>query len=266
MALEIPIPEREITIELRKLGDVVDALSDAVTAESVYQAVRGNPTRAGAVLDAIARGEAPPPEMESVRTTRSGIALTHRVLLAFADDGPAAGWPANARRVRARAEPRLDAWLGALLGSPDRVRCTVEYLDADGAVVRTDELHLGQLGLSPLDVLPIVGPEETEGSELVRRIAFRALNPLPAGVPGDASVRVVFDRDPAWGPEIVDFPAFGEVVRSVRELVGRARALAPADVATPGEDGGAAFEIIELKARADDVVVRAGSVLTDLER
>jgi hypothetical protein len=257
--------EREITIELRKLGDVVDALSDAVTAESVYQAVRGNPTRAGAVLDAIARGEAPPPELESVRTTRSGIALTHRVLLAFADDGPPAGWPADPRRVRARAEPRLDAWLGTLLGSPDRVRCNVEYLDAGGAVVRTEELHLGQLGLSPLDVLPIAGPEETEGSELVRRIVFRALNPVPAGVPGDASVRVVFDRDPAWGPEIVDFPAFGEVVRTVRELVGRARALSPADVATPGEDPGDAFDTVELEARGDDVLIRAGGVLTDLE-
>jgi hypothetical protein len=27
----------------------------------VYQAVRGNPTRAGADLEALARGEAPPP-------------------------------------------------------------------------------------------------------------------------------------------------------------------------------------------------------------
>ncbi len=257
--------EREITSELRKLGDVVDALSDAVTAESVFQAVRGNPTRAGAVLDAIARGETPPPELESVRTTRSGIALTHRVLLAFADDGPPADWPADSRRVRARAEPRLDAWLGALLGSPDRVRCNVEYLDADGTVVRTEELHLGQLGLSPLDVLPILGPEETEGSELVRRIAFRALNPLPPGVPHDASARVVFERDPEWSAEIVDFPAFGEVVRTVREMAGRARALSPADVATPGEDPGDAFDIAELEDRADAVVSRAGDVLADLE-
>jgi hypothetical protein len=257
--------EREITIELRKLGDVIDALSDAVTAESVYQAVRGNQTRAGAVLDAIARGEAPAPELESVRTTRSGIALTHRLLVAFTDDGPAPGWPADARRVRAGAEPRLDAWLGALLGSPDRVRCTVDYVDGGGEVVRTDELHLGQLGLSPLDVLPVIGPDEAEGSELVRRLEFRALNPLPAGVPGDASVRVVFDRDPAWAPDIVDFPAFGEVVRTVRELVGRAPALSPAAVATPGEDPGDAFDTVELKARADDVVARAGGVLTDLE-
>lgn len=257
--------ETAIARELTKLTDVVDALSDAVTAESVYQAVRGNPTRAGALLDAIARGDAPPPELDVARTTRSGIALTHRLLLCLQDEGPPPGWPADPRGARAPAEPRLDAWVGALLGSPDRVKCTIDYLDPDDVVVHSAELHLGLLGLSPLDVLPIIGPEEGEASELVRRIGFRALNPLPPGVPDDASVRVVFDRDPAWGPEIIDFPAFGELVRSVREMVGNARALAPADVATPGDDPGEAFDTIELQARADDSITRAGPILADLE-
>ena len=257
--------ETAISLELTKLTDVVDALSDAVTAESVFQAVRGNPTRAGALLDAMARGDAPPPELEVARTTRSGIALTHRLLLCLQDEGPPANWPADPRHARAPAEPRLDARAGALLGSPDRVKCRVDYRDADDVVVRSVQLHLGQLNLSPLDVLPIVGPEEGEGSELVRRIAFRALNPLPPGVPGDASVRVVFDRDPAWGPEIIDFPAFGELVRSVREMIGNARALAPADVATPGDDPGEAIDTIELQARADDAITRAGNVLADTE-
>ncbi len=64
--------EAAVSSELQKLADVIDAVSDAVTAESVYQAVRGNPTRSGAVLDAIARGEAPPPELEVVRTDSFG--------------------------------------------------------------------------------------------------------------------------------------------------------------------------------------------------
>jgi hypothetical protein len=257
--------ETAISLELTKLTDVVDALSDAVTAESVYQAVRGNPTRAGALLDAIARGDAPPPELEVARTTRSGIALMHRLLLCLQDEGPPADWPADPRRARAPAEPRLDAWAGALLGSPDRVTCTIDYLDADDVVVHSAELHLGVLGLSALDVLQVIGPEEGEASELVRRIRFRALNPLPPGVPDDASARVVFDRDPAWGPEIIDVPAFGELVRSVREMVGNARALAPADVATPGDDPGEAFDTIELQSRADDAITRAGNILADLE-
>ena len=66
--------------ELNALDDAVDAVSDAVVAESVYQAVRGNTARTASTLDAIARGEAPPPELEVVRTPRSGVALTHRVV------------------------------------------------------------------------------------------------------------------------------------------------------------------------------------------
>ena len=58
----------------------VDAVSDAWMAESVFQGVRGNPLRAAATVEAIAGGETPPPELEVVRTPRSGIALTHRLV------------------------------------------------------------------------------------------------------------------------------------------------------------------------------------------
>ena len=58
--------------ELIDLDDAVDAVSDALLAESVHQAVQGNPTRVASTLDAIAAGEAPPPELEVVRTPRTG--------------------------------------------------------------------------------------------------------------------------------------------------------------------------------------------------
>ena len=49
---------------LATLNDAVDAVADAVTAESVHQLVRGNAARSGASLDAIASGAAPPPELD----------------------------------------------------------------------------------------------------------------------------------------------------------------------------------------------------------
>ena len=49
---------------LELLADAVDAVSDAVTAETAYQAVRGNIVRTAATLQAIASGETPPPELE----------------------------------------------------------------------------------------------------------------------------------------------------------------------------------------------------------
>ena len=53
--------------ELEGLDQALDAVTDATIAESVYQVVQGNPVRAGAVLDAINRGETAPPELEVVR-------------------------------------------------------------------------------------------------------------------------------------------------------------------------------------------------------
>ena len=61
--------------ELAALADAVDAVSDALMAESVYQVVRGNPLRAASTVDSLAGGETPPPELEVVRTPRTGIAL-----------------------------------------------------------------------------------------------------------------------------------------------------------------------------------------------
>ena len=50
--------------ELVALDAALDAVADALTAEGVHQLVLGNPERAGASLDAVARREIPPPELE----------------------------------------------------------------------------------------------------------------------------------------------------------------------------------------------------------
>ncbi|MGZ9174980.1 MAG: hypothetical protein ACXW52_25600, partial [Candidatus Binatia bacterium] len=50
--------------ELDALADSVDAVSDALMAESVHQVVRGNPLRAAMTVESIAGGETAPPELE----------------------------------------------------------------------------------------------------------------------------------------------------------------------------------------------------------
>src|SRR5262249_19078913 len=118
--------------ELSVLGQAADAVSDALLAESVHQIVRGNPVRAAATLDAIERGEAPPPELEVLRTPRSGSAFTHRVVVMCATDSSAPQWSNGASSPRAAAEPALNAWVAKLLGDPRKVRCRVGRVD--GAV------------------------------------------------------------------------------------------------------------------------------------
>lgn len=103
---------------LDALGDAIDGLSDALTAESAYQIARGNLSRIASTLSAVAQGDAPPPELDVAHPTRSGTALTHRLLLLFSG-APVVnpGWPATASSRRASAEPMLNAWASKLLGN-----------------------------------------------------------------------------------------------------------------------------------------------------
>src|SRR5262249_4900935 len=68
-------PAEELTrirSELDALGQLIDAVSDALTAEAAYHIVRGNVSRTATTLNAIATGDAPAPELEVARTPRSG--------------------------------------------------------------------------------------------------------------------------------------------------------------------------------------------------
>src|SRR5262249_43658525 len=145
----------KLIAELNSLADSVDAVSDALLAESVHHAVQGNPLRTASTLDAIASGAAPPPELEVVRTPRTGAALTHRLVALFSGD-PAAtpGWMNPAQSRRASAELHPNAWAARLLGDAARVRCLVERFEpSSGAVLETKEIRLNEIRLSPLDCI-----------------------------------------------------------------------------------------------------------------
>ena len=130
--------------ELDLLDDAVDAVSDALLAESVHHAVQGNPLRTAGTLDAIASGEAAPPRLDVVRTPRTGVALTYRLLALFGGVPTLPPeWQSPQQPPRAAAEPHLSAWAAKLLGNPARVRCVVERLDPEtGAVLQTKELRV----------------------------------------------------------------------------------------------------------------------------
>ena len=74
-------------------------------------------TAARGPLDEIANGQAPPPQLEFMRTPRTGTPITHRVALVVAaadrDADPASGWADGSRSPRAAAEPRAERLGGA---------------------------------------------------------------------------------------------------------------------------------------------------------
>ncbi len=240
--------------ELNVLDEVIDAASDALVAESVHHAVQGSPSRTASTLDAIASGEAPPPELEVVRTPRTGSALTHRVVALFdaATAAPSA-WTTPAARPRALAEPTLNAWAGKLLPAPARVRCLVEKLDTvTGGVIETKELTLNELGWSPLDFVYSTDNERSaQPSDIEQHILYAARRRQDRFAPDD-TLRLGSGRGSRWASDVVAYGEFAEMVRTARRLITAVRGIDGSELDLPEANRPAALDIRELQKRADD--------------
>ncbi len=247
-----PVPPI-VNVELDALADSVDALSDALLAESAYHVVRGNPSRAAATLDALERGEAPPPELEVIRTPRTGSAFTHRVVALFPGTPAAiADWTPTPRSL---AEPFLNAWAAKLLGNPMKVRCVVERVNSTtGVVVDTQEFRLKDLKLAPIDVIHAQeASEDSPLSELEQRFLFAARRKV--SLAATQTLRLNPVRDPSWPMTDLSWSEFTEVVRTARNLLSGGRALRAGDInAAAVVDSPTILDSANLKARADRAV------------
>jgi hypothetical protein len=235
---------------LDELGDAIDALADALVAEAAHQAVRGNTARSAATLQAIAAGDRPPPELDVARTPRTGIAATHRVLVLMAAKAPAAkGWPAAARSPRARAEPRLDAWVARLLGPATAVRLSVERVGTE-AVSAVHSLRLSDLGIRPLDVLACAAPASAGATpELDARVVDAARAKFGAEAPGEI-LRVDPHRAADWRPADLSLAELRELATRARALIGNARALDARDLCSLRAASDSGIDVAEFEARA----------------
>ena len=223
--------------ELHHLEEHVDAVADLLTAEAVYQIVRGSMGGAAASLDALAQGVRPP-DPEIARPLRSGTAVTHRVAVVIGGTAlePPAGWP-GAPTPRAQAEISLDRWVGYLLGDPRGVGCRVSYLDPDSAGLdgrSEQEVTLADLELRPLDVLALARgfSDQQRASELDQRIAMAVLSKAPKA----SEITIIYAaREGADHGYTRTFPEILTVAQAINALLGGARALRPEDLLLPEE-------------------------------
>jgi hypothetical protein len=260
-------PGRAIREEVDRIADSLDAVADLGLAESVFQVVQGNYDRARAVLEAASRGGRPV-ESELIETPRSGIGLTHRVGILFqADAPPVSPWAGIPLTPRARAEPRINAWLGARLGDPTRTVCRVRL--GEGASAAAVAVHLGELGIQPLDLVLLAGADLAEGAaELERRIVSAAR--LLGGVADQLPATVLwFDRQGLGGPDERTFFELMPLLRALRELITGGRALDGEDFRSltdevPEGTDTRRHDLPELEARVADARALLGGAITTL--
>lgn len=249
-------PDRRSALEavLREVAGIADAVADVLFAETVHQTAAGNLDRAAAAAGALDRQQRPV-EPDVVRTPRDGAVVTNRVVVALrgAAMAPAAAWPA--RGVRGRVEPRLDTWLGVVIGDPAGLSCGGRLLRGD-ETRDLGEVTAADLGLSPLALaLASSRPAADQPTELEARIAS-----VLAG-------RVV---DPTEDDRI-ELEAAG-LLRTVADWAARlasgSRPLQPSDLAlAAGEATSAAagaVDVDELSARVDDAVAAVRAAATGL--
>jgi hypothetical protein len=244
---------------LSAVTDSLDAVADLLLAESVHQMVRGNTTATGASLESMAAGMRPP-EPDIAATPRGGPSLTHRLLLILGEGTtPAAtGWSATLT-PRARAEPRLEAWVEWLLGDPTKAKCVVRYpRSRPEAERKVRSVTLADLRLRALDVLALAGETAAaaQAGELDRRVvdSFLTGSGVTGLTPEDLEITYTVQL-----PDRLTERSFYDVLelaRSITRVVGGARPLRPADLVPPGREEAAAIDLAELKGRA--VAAKAG--------
>jgi hypothetical protein len=222
------------------LADLADAVSDVALGESVYHAVQGNPLRAGASLEALDRGEAPPPELEFAHPRRSGLGLTHRVgiLRSATSADPFAGrqaWsPPDGQSAgpRTTAEPVLSGICAELLPRPGSVKWQAHYRSTDPETAsRWETFTLRDLRIQPLDVIYEATPGDQAGGGSLEARALNAARAARPGFPGE--IVLVLDRDPAWGANVFTLPELSEIAAATRALIVDGRALDARDFASP---------------------------------
>lgn len=226
-----------------ELTEVVDSMSDLLLADGVYQLANGRIENAAGSFTALAQGaHAPRPQVAD--EPRSGLTITHRVILAL--DRPAspddAGWRDDAPRARLAAE--TERWVRSILGAATGIPITRG----------TEQSTLDTLGLCALDVVC----ESVRGGER-RRIAARAELPETTLAMAEAIYRTLSTARPVIPADVVlpdqpataetagvvaevPGPAVGELTRIAGEIAAQVSALAAAAAAVstataPGPDG-----------------------------
>lgn len=241
-----------INTEAAALLDLYDAIADLVMSESVYQVALGNFDRAAAVTNAFSQGSHPP-ETQIVNTPRSGLSFTHRVALHLDPNADPNTSPSTVPMTpRSQAEAPLNLWLAARFPDPADVVVRVTYTTPALAGPNTVTLSQKDLNLQPIDLLYLVNLDLDQAqSELDDRI----VQVIRYGPDAHPDIHVTIQYTQAV-PGKVSLLEMAALVRSLRTLLLKSRAIGPTDMALPLEttNDEAQWDDTELLARVNTAI------------
>jgi len=216
-----------INTEADRLMNLYDALGDMVLAESVYQVVLGNFDRSAAVTTAFSTG-APPPDIQVVKTPRTGFSLTHRVALHLDPTvDPTVSPNSVPMTPRASSEAPVNAWLNGRLPAPAQIGVSVTYSTPSLAASKTVPITQDDLKLQPVDLLYLVN---LDLDQAMAELDDRILQLVRYGPDAHPDVVVTINYTQPGG---ITFFEVAALVRSLREVVLKSRPAGPTDMAMP---------------------------------
>ncbi|WP_296699151.1 hypothetical protein [Algoriphagus sp.] len=244
---------RAIVHELDNMADAIDSLGDLVTAEGVYQLVRGNHVRASAVLNSISEGKVPL-DPEIIKSMRQGVMVTQRALLqipvAANSNSPWAGIPVS---PKSKAEPSLNNWLASKIGDPDKISWKASFGDTETSMSLID------LGLQAIDLVLLIttGGDESQNELQARAIDFLKEN----GAAEDDEIELKFN-EAANSSDL----SFGEIVSLIQHLgkvIGAARGADARDYRIAEDDLN--FGPVAPGIDTDDLLARMTDAVNDYQ-
>lgn len=216
-----------IEAEVNRIMEIHDAISDLVMAEQVYQTVKGNAERSAGVSNAFSKGTYPP-DIDVVKTERTGVTLTHRIGVHFDPDASASVSPNTVSEMtpRAKLEPSVNAWISSILPDPKHVLCRVYY---STPLVQNKEALISQadLGLQSIDLLFSMHFDSDQSmTELDDRILHYVRHTISKHP--DTHLQIAYtDTIDVNDHSKISFFELAALVKRLRKLAGAARYVKP---------------------------------------
>jgi hypothetical protein len=235
----IPDPSSQlnhINAQITEITNHMDALSDLMMAESMYQVATGNHERAGAVIKALGEGNIIPdpqiiktPRFDKVMMQRHAVLFDTTISLPLAWSG--------AESPRSFSEPALNNWLKINLPDPEKVIINYEYTLVDLAgneTIVADKVALNDFGLQPIDFIYMMKDQgqAEDGSQLSALINYVTLHTVSQN---EIPVKLKFIDRTGLDPDEITIFELLPLVRSLQDMIGQGRPMKPDDFLLEGE-------------------------------